>query len=77
MKISEEARTLLKLSERIDSLDDEILALYSKIGKLTQERFVLTTALKEQSKLLKKEINYDKRGKAVERVVANEVGVDW
>lgn len=63
--ISEEGKNLLKLNEGIERLDNEILALYQQIGRLTQERFVLTAALKEQSNIIKMVVNcneYNKHG---------------
>ena len=45
--ISDLGKTMFELSNQAIRVDEEIIRLYSKIGILTQERFILETAMKE------------------------------
>ena len=53
--ISDLGKTMLELSNQYNRVDEEINRLCTKIGLLTQERFILETAMKE---LLVHETNY-------------------
>ena len=45
--ISDLGKTMLELSNQYNRVDEEISRLCTKIGLLTQERFILETAMKE------------------------------